>query len=366
MKTFKQMVNEAIVIGIEKDLTSLKQLSMECYPIFKKYKIYSAYKLHAISRTSGILQNRKKSINRGIKTKTPYLKKEILINSYDLKIEDGKLRIPLGDRKFFNIKLNKHVIKTLSTALKVHSFCISALGKLSICYSIADNKIECTSIVGIDRNLNNLTVGNKDSQKKYNLEKCNQIIENTKSIYSGFKRNDLRIRKKIYSKYGSRRKNRVNQILHKISNEIIVDLKENKQGIAFEKLTNIRKLYRKGNGQGRNFRGKMNSWSFAEIERLITYKAEWEGIKVIRINPYYTSSTCHQCGKRTQGDIYKRTMSCINCNLIWDRDILAVINIAKKGGLVLDRSKGLPSEAMVVEPVLGNPQSRWKKVSKET
>ena len=92
-------------------------------------------------------------------------------------------------------------------------------------------------------------------------KKCNEIIDNTKSIYKSFNRHDHRIRKKIYAKYGYRRKNRVKQILHKVSKNIISELKENKQGIAFEKLTFIRRLYQKGNGQVNNYRGKMNAWS---------------------------------------------------------------------------------------------------------
>ena len=152
----------------------------------------------------------------------------------------------------------------------------------------------------LDRNLGNVTVGNIDKTTRYDLEECNEIIDNTKSIYKSFNRNDHRIRKKIYTKYGNRRKNRVNQILHKVSKNIVKVLKENKQGIAFEKLTFIRRLYQKGNGQGNNYRGKMNAWSFAEIKRQIKYKAEWEGIKVIELSSKdtrYTSSVCFKRGK---------------------------------------------------------------------
>ncbi|HYY86110.1 MAG TPA: IS200/IS605 family accessory protein TnpB-related protein, partial [Nitrososphaeraceae archaeon] len=186
----------------------------------------------------------------------------------------GVIKIPLGGKRYFDIKLNNFVLRKIST-LKVHSFSISSLGKLSISYSKPiTEQIECTSIVGLDRNLGNVTVGNIDKTIRYDLEKCNEIIDNTKSIYKSFNRNDHRVRKKIYAKYGNRRKNKVNQILHKLSKNIVNELKENKQGIAFEKLTFIRRLYQKGNGQGNNYRAKMNAWSFAEIKRQIKYKAE--------------------------------------------------------------------------------------------
>jgi putative transposase len=327
------------------------------YRYLERYDIVSYYKIHAISKASGILKNRQKSIKRGFKTKTPYLRTGMMISCYGFKIDWNSeiLKIPLGGKRYFDLKLNNFVLKTIST-LKVHSFSISSLGKLGISYSKPiTEQIECTSMVGVDRNLSNVTVGNIEKTTRYNLEKCNKIIDNTKSIYKSFKRNDHRIRKKIYSKYGNRRKNRVNQILHKASKSIVKELKENKQGVTFEKLTFIRRLYQKGNGQGNNYRGKMNSWSFAEIKRQIKYKAEWEGVKVIELSSKdtrYTSSLCHKCGKRTQYDKLTRLMICDDCHLVIDRDVLAAINIAKKGDDVFHRSKCLSGEAMVVESCL--------------
>jgi putative transposase len=290
----------------------------------------------------------------------------MIISCYGFKIdyENGILKIPLRHSNYFDIKLNHFVLKTIS-ALKVHSFSISPLRKLSLSYSKPTTKqIECASIVGLDRNLNNVTIGSIEKTTRYDLQKCNEIIDNTKSIYKSFKRNDHRIRKKIYSRYGNRRRGRINQILHKTSKNIVKELKENKQEIAFEKLTFIRRLYQKGNGKGNNYRGKMNAWSFAEIKRQIKYKAEWEGIKVIELSSKdtrYTSSLCHECGKRTQYDKLTRLMSCDDCHLVIDRDVLAAINIAKKGDDVFYRSKCLSDEAMVVDSYFFpkvNPQSR--------
>src|SRR5919109_1169421 len=299
----------------------------------------------------------KNQLKKDSRPKAPYLKNGMIISCYGFKVDwnNGAIRIPLGGKRYFEIKLNNFVLKTISK-LKVHSFSISSLGKLSISYSKAiTEQIECASIAGLDRNLGNVTVGNIDKTTRYDLEACNEIIDNTKSIYKSFNRNDHRIRKKIYAKYGNRRKNRVNQILHKVSKNIVNELKENKQGIAFDKLTFIRRLYQKGNGQGNNYRGKMNAWSFAEIKRQIKYKAEWERIKVIEISSKdtrYTSSVCHKCGKPTQYDKLTRLMSCNDCHLVIDRDVLAAINIAKKGDDVFHPSKCLSGEAMAVESCL--------------
>ena len=72
MSKFRNMINDCIRIGLQNNVTSLKTLSTMSYRYLDRYDIVSYYyKLHAISRASGILQNRKKSIKRGFKTKTP-------------------------------------------------------------------------------------------------------------------------------------------------------------------------------------------------------------------------------------------------------------------------------------------------------
>lgn len=155
---------------------------------------------------------------------------------------------------------------------------------------------------GIDRNLRNLTYGNYNRIIQYDLAQAVEIAETTKDIIKSFKRNDGRIRKKLTSKYGKRRKNRINQMLHRVSKDIVKHAVENKQAIVFEDIRRIRRLYQKGNGQGRQYRGMMNSWSFHEIKHQIEYKAKWKGIPVIQLSvkdTRGTSTLCPQCGEET-------------------------------------------------------------------
>ena len=95
-----------------------------------------------------------------------------------------------------------------------------------------------------------------------------------REVKSNFKRNDARIRKKITSKYGRKQKNRVSDIIHKATKKIA----SRKQRVFMEDISGIKRLYRTGNGQGRKFRGRMNSWSFYEFQRPVEYKSRWNGI----------------------------------------------------------------------------------------
>jgi putative transposase len=220
MEIFRCMVNHCIRIGLENDVTTLKRLSSVAYHELRQYDILSYYKIHAISKAAGILSNRKQSIKRGITTKNPYLGKRILVSCYGFNLENRIFKIPLGNKTYLDIPLNHHTEQVLSDSeIEINSFTLT-INSICISYSKLIKKIECTSTAGIDRNLRNLTYGNCENVIQFNLSKTVQIAENTKSIYSSFKHNDHRIRKKIYSKYGKRRKNRVNQMLHKVSKSI--------------------------------------------------------------------------------------------------------------------------------------------------
>lgn len=362
METFRQMVNDCLRIGLGNDVSGMKRLSKLCYPALDRYDIISYYKLHAISKAAGILSNRKQSIRRGYPTKNPYMKHTSLISSYGLKAEDGILKIPIGDRQYFGIPLNSYVKGILSDpTTTVRSFTLTANNTVSICYSKQVTVVGYTTTVGVDRNLANIACGNDQRIITFDVSKAVQVAENTHSITRSFKRNDVRIRRMITDKYGRRRRNRVNQLLHKVSKAIVQDAKERKAAIVFENITFIRRLYQRGNYQGRNYRGKMNSWPFHELKRQVEYKAAWEGIKVLTLTKGQTRGTsqlCPRCGKRVQegkrdDPFYRRQLWCSDCKRWMDRDVVAAMNIARKGAEVVFQRpllEGLAGEAMVHEP----------------
>jgi len=117
LEIFRCMVNDSIEIGLQTDTSSLKRLSFYAYSRLKRYRCYSAYRLTAVSMAAGILASRKKSLRRGYPTKTPYVSKHVLISCYGLKIEDGNLRIPLGEKKFELMPLTSHSLQILSDPL---------------------------------------------------------------------------------------------------------------------------------------------------------------------------------------------------------------------------------------------------------
>lgn len=352
MRDFKAMTNICIEIGLRSDASTLKRLSLLSYRELEAFNIPSYYKLCAISKAAGILAARKKSIRRGYKTTKPYLKKLMLTTCYGFKVADGELLVPVGSRRFEEIPLNSHTTRILSTpSIKVDSF---TLTEQSLALSISrevEEIVELAGAVGVDRNLDNVTVGNGQSVTQYDLSNVVRIGETTRSITCSFKRNDVRIRRRITTKYGTRRKRRVQQLLHIVSKQVVESALKNRQGIVFEDIHDIRSLYRRWNGQTRSYRSRMNSWPFHEFKRQVEYKAAWVGVPVITLSKSETGGTsriCPKCGERLQSSKQlRRKLWCQRCRELFDRDVVAAVNIARRGRLRFDRSKGGAVEAMV-------------------
>ncbi len=78
--------------------------------------------------------------------------------------------------------------------------------------------------------------------------------------------------------------------------------------------------------------------SFGEIRRLLTYKSEWLGGKVVAIHPFYPSSKlCSFCGALNQKLTLKdREWVCPICYSLHDRDLNAALNIEIEASRLLN------------------------------
>ncbi len=325
----------------------IKKTLKPAYHELQDYDILSYYKLTAISQACGRLAQMKKDIKKGKKPKSPFVRKPYLVSCYGFKINGILLSFPVRNREFANILLNDHVAGILSDPLITpRSFTIT-LQSLSVSIFKDVTPIIPEKTIGIDRNLRNVTFGNDEKVIQVNTSELLKIKENYAHVKSTFTRNDHRIRKKVTSKLGKRQINRIKQRIHRISKSIVNYAKKQKTAIIFEDLKGIRKLYRKGNGQGNKFRRKLNSWSFYELERQVSYKAAWEGIPFCKIDPRRTSIDCPRCGGRLQGDRQKhRDLWCGNCKRWRDRDVVAALNISCKGLHRFCNPQGDTGEAM--------------------
>ena len=341
---FRRMVNICVAVGIQENVSSLKTLSLKSYHHLSR-DVLGYYRLGAISTATRILRNYRSVRRRNPETRMPYARKLMLTTCYGFKIQSNLLRLPIKPRQYVYVKLNSHTLKALS-GFDARSITLTPVS-VSISYTKERIEIEPKGYVGVDRNLDNVTIASLDGTvRRFDLSKATKVKSTYRFVKSRFKRNDARIGRCLFGKYGEKQRNRVQPLLHSVSKRIVDEAKARRYGIVMEKLTGMRRLYRRGNGQSRNRRARMNGWSFGELQRQIEYKARWEGVKVIYVPARNTSKRCSICGYKTLESTQRR-LWCPHCGAILDRDENAARNIAA-GGLRFSPS-GPPGEAMVEE-----------------
>src|SRR6267378_1619771 len=268
-----------------------------------------------------------------------------MVSCYGFKIKNGWLEIPVARGKRFCIPLTRHTLTVVSRpGVEVHSFTLTQ-NRLSLCITRDVAPVEWASTVGVDRNLRNLAVGNDEETVRYDLSETVKIAKTTMRIVASFKRDDVRTRTDISSKYGRRRTARTGHLLHNATKTIVTLAVKWREAIVLEDIQGLRCLYRKGNGQTRKYRGRMNGWSFGEAQRQIEYKARWTGLPIVRLSRHETrgsSLTCPKCGERLQSDKQlKRKLWCGRCRVVMDRDMVAAVNLSRRGRVRL-HVPGLP------------------------
>ena len=345
------MINDCIRIALKREaegeiITSMQRLSLASYHALAQHPVATKYRLTAISRATGILRTYRKAMSKNRLTKRPYAAKLMMTDCYGFRIQGRMLRLTLAAHEYAYIELNRHTLAAIQ-GYTARSITLTAKS-LSIAYSKEVEEILPSGVLGIDRNLDNVTVASSDdSTQRFDLSKATQIKQEYRLVRSRFVRNDVRVRTVVYGKYGTLQRDRVGWILHNVSSSIVRQAKERMLAIVMEDLKGIRKLYRKGNGQGTNYRARLNSWSYYELQRQIEYKARWEGIPVIYVAARGTSAKCSICGSRTYPN-ENRTLYCPECKTSVDRDVNAARNIMAKGVLRFG-TNGPPGEAMVAE-----------------
>lgn len=72
-------------------------------------------------------------------------------------------------------------------------------------------------------------------------------------------------------------------------------------------------------------------WGYYELQNMIEYKSERVGIKVIKVDPSYTSQTCSRCGHIDKDNrLTQEKFKCIKCDFTLNADHNAAINISRR------------------------------------
>jgi len=346
LEDFKSMVNYCIHIGLEKGISSRFRLSEEVYRKLMMCGYHSWYVLGAIEVATVILKNYRKAKRKRRNVRKPYAKRLMAkLGNQAYKIIGDKLRIPIKPGQYFYVELHKRVLEFLSNAtLRLGSVTLTA-SKVVLTFVKTAEVAEPRGYVAFDINEKSVDgVASNGKPVRYDLTRIYEINSNLFEKIRKFQRktaNDRRIQKKVMSKWYRKRNNRVEAILHKISKEIVENAKAEGYGIILENLKGIKKAVNRKTWRINQFNGKaqrisihskrlkrrLNQACMRKLQYFIKYKALWEGVKVIEVNPKGTSSECSICGCKLEY-LNVCLARCPKCGLL-DRQLNAAVNVLK-------------------------------------
>jgi putative transposase len=241
----------AVHYAEEKEITNRKGMK-GFYRSLKDAELPSCYKVAVITRACTVIESRRKSRRRGIREpkQSKPLRPVVCIISGFFMTAKGRLFIPLQKRnQYADVLLNKYAHGKID-GKRLRSLTITPYS-LSICYSDEVEPIPVRTVFGVDRNEKNLTFGDKNGVVQIDLSKTVRIRRTTRRIVGSFKRPDVRVRKRLAAKYWKRATHRTSQMLHVVTNFMVDRTVADGAAFTLEDLTDIRKMYRKGNAQGR-------------------------------------------------------------------------------------------------------------------
>ena len=231
----------------------------------------------------------------------------------------------LKEVKFRGYRTTKKIvgkIKSATISKDANKYFVSVLVEVPfVKYSLKP-----TSIIGLDLGIKDFIVTSNGEKIKNEVKINEKRLKGLQKWLSRCKpgsKNRYKVKLKIQRLYLKIRNARKHMI-YKLANDI---LKEN-DIISIETL-DVKSMY-----QVHKIAKHLKNLPIREFIRVLKYKSNWLGKKVIEINKYYPSSqSCNRCGFKNEEvkNLSVRKWTCPECGLIHDRDINASVNIMFEG-----------------------------------
>lgn len=283
-------------------------------------------------------------------------------------IKNIYFKVLLG-RKDKDYREVSHTINEIITNKKNYKICDSkiivdsknrVILSLSIDINVKEKRIESDKVVGVDLGLNipAYVSLNNDSYKRKAIgskndflrvrtqmqERRRQLYKSLSLVKGGKGRAD---KLKAINKLKEKERNFTKTYNHMLSKEIVKFAKDNNAGQINLELLSLKNTIandltreEKRNKEIEDKKFILRNWSYYELQQMIEYKAEREGIVIKYVDPYLTSQTCSRCGnidknnRKTQSDFI-----CTACGFKANADFNASQVIAKSDRYITEASE---------------------------
>jgi putative transposase len=194
--------------------------------------------------------------------------------------------------------------------------------------------VEPVGVLGVDMGIVELATDSEGNA--YSGEAVKSCRRRLKEHRRHLQRRQTNSAKKRLQKLSGRQTRYIRNVNHCISKALVQTACASQKAIALESLEGIRA---RASVLGKEMRWLLGNWSFHQLRRYITYKAEAAGIPVYTVDPRNTSRTCSQCGHCDKANRTSQAhFQCLSCGFDANADFNAALNIearaARQHGLL--------------------------------
>ena len=328
------------------ELLQLESKGVEFLPIYNSLKknVYSANLQQALRFYKKILPNKEYPIS--------FRKDLIKIKKTDNKLSEYWVKVPIKQRRS-GINL---AIKSQPFRFEDYEICESKLFKHKKDWFInitVQKEVELnntyTSTLAVDLGEKVIATTVLSSKQKpifYGRE-----VRGIRKKYAYIRKHlgEKKLLKEI-KRIGQKEQRKVTDILNKISSDIVRVAQASNALIVLGDLKGIRKSAK---NKGRKFNRIVSNMPYYELTQMIEYKANWNGLKVVKVNESYTSKTCSKCGSLNTTRTNQANFKCKECGYQVNADFNGAKNILNRscGYILPDRvvSETALNQSMTLE-----------------
>jgi IS605 OrfB family transposase len=133
--------------------------------------------------------------------------------------------------------------------------------------------------------------------------------------------------RRLLKKRSGRERRFARDVNHCISKAIVSKAQGTSRGIALEDLKGIRERIKAKRTVTKRQRKVLHTWAFYQLRAFIAYKALMAGVRLVLVNPAYTSQTCSHCGHCEKANRKSQSQFlCVSCRFSAHADANAAVN----------------------------------------
>ncbi|BDC17718.1 RNA-guided endonuclease TnpB family protein [Acidianus sp. HS-5] len=208
---------------------------------------------------------------------------------------------------------------------------------LKVVFEKAGEKVEPNGSVAVDINMNEIVVGNDDTNyiriptRLQEAHHWKSLAEHLQKKYHKRWRNNKKILYRIHS-FHAKAKRIMEDYARKVGKWVVEVAKL--LGANVVKLEDLTNMIKNVDRLPPEFRDKLYLMQYRRVQYWIEWQAKKNGLSVKYVNPRYSSVKCPKCGKKMK-EVGHRWFKCPHCGYENDRDVIAIMNLNGRGSLTL-------------------------------